>query len=756
VLIASDAAEGLNGTIDLNGVRVFPQTDGHPLPDTIRVLARSTNSLKVWMAGKPGSQLRIVVTVPTPALPPETRTLSLIYGSDVAGSGPAGEISYAVGSSVHYRFAANTGFERLVVVVDGRVVADSGTITMDRAHWIVATADTAITLDATEQSLAQSLRSFLLGDSPRDGWSTFQAALDRADAAWGDQAGIHFARVQRVAIDPVRDLPNLVRVDSALSGMVTSLGSPPVSAGALAARAARAPITTAPARARNLEAVTGDREITEIFLVNGIFNSLDDLGRNAQRLNRMLRADPSRFPAGSVFLSSFYSSSLFTSDVWHRIALVCEQAVLSEVYARAGRTLGVTGASEVRGAGARFVACLAAGGIHESDLSVLWRYAHEAAWNAPVNESEVQVLADSIRSRLDVLHHHVFVVGHSRGSLQTQLAVQRLKTVFGYSEESAPRCIGTISVAGVGTANWPLSARHSRFVVAKHDLVTMLDGVARNTRETIEDDDTRAVDQFLGEIIPDSSASQLSTMSLLLYPFTIHALDRYLRSEQSGPMILNYLNDLYQTCAIGQVTVTPTTATLQLGGASEFAASWRALDGQALSTADSVQWSIESTLASVSPSGRVVAGGAAGSVALQAKVRKSVGTAQITIVDDSVRALYTPPVVSVSLRTEVGYVWPGPGGIGLPPVQSDVTWMTISATAMSGASITSAVIFRKNADGVDFSYEVPVNQEFSYFQCNVYIGGDLVPSTINLPTPPYRLVITDSHGLVTEVTGPTP
>jgi len=110
----------------------------------------------------------------------------------------------------------------------------------------------------------------------------------------------------------------------------------------------------------------------------------------------------------------------------------------------------------------------------------------------------------------------------------------------------------------------------------------------------------------------------------------------------------------------------------------------------------------------------------------------------------------------VSTRKEIGYIWPGPVGPGLPFGRSDVTWMTISAAAMSSASISSAMIFTKNADGVEFGYEVPVNQEFSYFQCNVYIGLNLIPSTVDLPTPPYRLVVTDSHGLVTEVSGTAP
>ena len=180
----------------------------------------------------------------------------------------------------------------------------------------------------------------------------------------------------------------------------------------------------------------------------------------------------------------------------------------------------------------------------------------------------------------------------------------------------------------------------------------------------------------------------------------------------------------------------------------------QALDGLPLATSDSVAWSIDSTLASVSPHGRVVAGSVPGMVSLQAKVRSVVGTADITIVDDSVKATYTPPSVSVSTRTEIGHILLDPH---LAPYgQDDVVWMTISASAMSGASISSAMIYWTSADGVEFGFEVPVNREFEYFSFNVYQGGFPLLYTIDAPTPPYRLVVTDSHGLVTEKSGSFP
>jgi len=69
---------------------------------------------------------------------------------------------------------------------------------------------------------------------------------------------------------------------------------------------------------------------------------------------------------------------------------------------------------------------------------------------------------------------------------------------------------------------------------------------------------------------------------------------------------------------------------------------------------------------------------------------------------------------------------------------------------------TSARIFVRNAEGIEYSPEVPVNEEFNYWESNVYIGGSPIACTIDVPAPPYRLVVLDSHGLVTEIGGTVP
>ena len=68
---------------------------------------------------------------------------------------------------------------------------------------------------------------------------------------------------------------------------------------------------------------------------------------------------------------------------------------------------------------------------------------------------------------------------------------------------------------------------------------------------------------------------------------------------------------------------------------------------------------------------------------------------------------------------------------------ADPVWMKVNASAMTGASITSARIFAQYAEGIEDRYEVPVNEEFFYLKSDVYIGGFLTPYTIDAPAPPY-------------------
>ncbi len=759
--IASGDGRGLEASIAVNGRRLWESdpaddhdhdrghADARDHDASLHVVAQATNTLRVTMTGKPGSSLHMVATVPAPKAPVEPRVLSVLYGSGISGSVPAGDLAVAPGTRVRYGFAAKAGYRHLRVVIDGQMADDSGTITMDRAHWVTASADTVIVLDATEQAVATRLRGVLTSATPRTEWRAYQSAVDQAGVAWGDQAAGHFARIEAATIDPVRDLARLVRLDSALAGMETPIEWPATGSALRMEPATGGVARSALSRAAFAQDSASGREATHILLVNGIYTNQLEFEHSTTLLRLRLAEDPLRFPRSTTTLSHFYNSSLFNLSEAGRLAAVCAHALGVQSALRGGQI------REVLSVVPMYVACVIQLGRYSNDISEMLRWAHDALAGAAQQDYEVDEMARLMQRNLFDARRHVLVIGHSEGSLLTQLAVQRLQRVYGFNELRSPQCVGTVSLAGVGTANWPLSDRHARFVVANHDLVTMLPGNLANRRPTVNDMGTLAFDAFLGELSQAAggqlSGSVLLTAVELVGGSQIHHLDRYLQSPEMWAAISNGLDELYRTCAVGTVVVNPAAAKVQVFGASTFGATWRALDGQPLATTDSAHWSLGSALASVNASGRLVAGAAPGTVTLQATVRHVTGTATVTIADDSVRALAAPPMVSVAERTTIGFQQPGPLG-----AMCDTRSMTISATAAAGATIASVQLFRRSA-AQPYIYEslmVPLDQEFTYLTANCTFNGQSMASGLDFAW--YRLVVTDSHGLVTETTGPTP
>lgn len=71
-------------------------------------------------------------------------TLSVTKGNGVDGAPDTGSASYVDGETVTYNYILLTGYNNLVVLVDGAEAAASGSITMDRDHELSALADPAL------------------------------------------------------------------------------------------------------------------------------------------------------------------------------------------------------------------------------------------------------------------------------------------------------------------------------------------------------------------------------------------------------------------------------------------------------------------------------------------------------------------------------------------------------------------------------------------------------------------------------------
>lgn len=71
--------------------------------------------------------------------PVPTYALTINLGAGVTGA-PAGTTSYTQGTVVNYSYAVQTGYQNLQVTLDGSPVPASGTVTMNGAHTLAATA----------------------------------------------------------------------------------------------------------------------------------------------------------------------------------------------------------------------------------------------------------------------------------------------------------------------------------------------------------------------------------------------------------------------------------------------------------------------------------------------------------------------------------------------------------------------------------------------------------------------------------------
>ncbi|MDE3246943.1 MAG: hypothetical protein KGN80_12720, partial [Acidobacteriota bacterium] len=73
------------------------------------------------------------------AVPPSSFTLTVNLGTGVAGT-PASGGSFTEGTVVPYSYSAQAGFNNLSVLLDGNPVPAAGSVTMNMAHGLAATA----------------------------------------------------------------------------------------------------------------------------------------------------------------------------------------------------------------------------------------------------------------------------------------------------------------------------------------------------------------------------------------------------------------------------------------------------------------------------------------------------------------------------------------------------------------------------------------------------------------------------------------
>lgn len=124
----------------------------------------------------------------------KTFKLKVSKGTGVIGIPETGEYSYQNGETVNYSYSLQSGYENLMVTLDGSQVSASGTITMDREHILIATSGRSYALTVSrgagvDGSPDTGTTNYRVGDtvnysySARTGYKDLVVTLDGAPVA---------------------------------------------------------------------------------------------------------------------------------------------------------------------------------------------------------------------------------------------------------------------------------------------------------------------------------------------------------------------------------------------------------------------------------------------------------------------------------------------------------------------------------------------------------------------------------------------
>jgi hypothetical protein len=149
ILIVNKGA-GVNGTPNTG---TFTYNEGVAVNYNY-TLQDGYKDLEVTLDGNPVSASGTITmdrnhTLSVSATPIGEYTLNVTKGNGVNGTPNSGTFTYNEGDTVNYSYSLQSGYQSLVVKIDGNVVAASGTITMNSNHTLEASATKRCRLTVT-------------------------------------------------------------------------------------------------------------------------------------------------------------------------------------------------------------------------------------------------------------------------------------------------------------------------------------------------------------------------------------------------------------------------------------------------------------------------------------------------------------------------------------------------------------------------------------------------------------------------------
>jgi hypothetical protein len=124
-----------------------------------------------------------------------------------------------------YAFEADTGFQKLSVMVGNRLAPSKGQVVVGEARAFIVSADRIVRLRVENAKLFQLLQAQLTAKDHPLAFKRVSCEVDRLMSLYGhDRADTLIREAEFLAIDPIRDEEALRRIDSALAGHVFRAG----------------------------------------------------------------------------------------------------------------------------------------------------------------------------------------------------------------------------------------------------------------------------------------------------------------------------------------------------------------------------------------------------------------------------------------------------------------------------------------------------------------------------------------------------
>jgi hypothetical protein len=376
---------------------------------------------------------------PTQAeIAPKT-TLSVILSDGVTGSPSHGTASRDQGSRIDYSYAANSGFTELLVSLNGKLVAQSGTLTLDSSTTLVATASRSPKVDPADVAAVSTASAITASSDPIAAFKVHVATLGNIyRSASLTAAGLRVSEAERQAVTTSTATPTqLASAHRALAGRTFVIPATDGGATARAATLAGPPIS--------------------YLYVNGILNSPASAAADALAFRASI--DPLRSSGDLVGL--FYNASWLSNGT--SPGATCLLPILD----------AIAGDESAWVATQRVLKCLQA---HDDKLDIpeLLRQLLdvEFAFKGEA-EPDAKLLAAAILEEIDQ-NRRVIVVAHSQGNLMMQQALSVIQRTAIPGLNPLP-CIGVLRYAPPSSHNWIAeSNQHVSGFVIEGDITRLL------------------------------------------------------------------------------------------------------------------------------------------------------------------------------------------------------------------------------------------------------------------------------------------